>query len=41
MNEAEGDARVAVLMIMLKVDVDRAKKMLEEKDGNFVEVMEG
>ena len=40
-ERAEGDARVAVLMILLKVDVDRAKKLLEEKDGNFVEVMEG
>ncbi|MGA9287554.1 MAG: N-acetylmuramic acid 6-phosphate etherase [Anaerobacillus sp.] len=39
--QAEGDARVAVLMIMLKVDAKEANVLLERKDGNFVEVMEG
>ncbi|MBN8210451.1 N-acetylmuramic acid 6-phosphate etherase [Bacillus sp. NTK071] len=38
---AEGDARMAVIMILLKVGVDEAREMLERKDGNFVEVMEG
>ncbi|MFP3488966.1 hypothetical protein R0K20_15295, partial [Staphylococcus sp. SIMBA_130] len=39
-EQAEGDARVAVLMILLKLDGERAKQMLEEKDGNFVAVMD-
>jgi len=39
-EQAEGDARVAVLMILLKLDGERARQMLEEKDGDFVAVME-
>ncbi|TKD70886.1 N-acetylmuramic acid 6-phosphate etherase [Pseudalkalibacillus hwajinpoensis] len=40
-KEAEGDPRVAVIMILLKVGVDEAQEMLEKKDGNFAEVMKG
>ncbi|MFK3960672.1 N-acetylmuramic acid 6-phosphate etherase [Guptibacillus hwajinpoensis] len=40
-EQAEGDARVAVLMILRRVDADRARRLLEEKDGNFVAAMEG
>ena len=40
-NEAEGDARVAVLMILLKVEVDEATEMIERTGGNFAEVMKG
>ncbi|MCA0991505.1 N-acetylmuramic acid 6-phosphate etherase [Pseudalkalibacillus hwajinpoensis] len=39
-EQAEGDARVAVLMILLKLDGERARQMLEEKCGDFVAVME-
>ncbi|MGI8314126.1 N-acetylmuramic acid 6-phosphate etherase [Halobacillus mangrovi] len=38
-QQAQGDARVAILMVLLKTDVSQAKKMLEEKSGNFAEVM--
>ena len=40
-EQAEGDARVAVLMILRRVDADRARRLLEEKDGDFVAAMEG
>ncbi|MDP4552544.1 N-acetylmuramic acid 6-phosphate etherase [Alkalihalobacillus macyae] len=40
-KEAEGDARVAVIMILLKVKVDEAKEMIERTGGNFAEVMKG
>ncbi|MDO6657316.1 N-acetylmuramic acid 6-phosphate etherase [Anaerobacillus sp. 1_MG-2023] len=40
-EQAEGDARVAVLMILRKVDADRARRLLKEKDGDFVAAMEG
>ncbi|MGG1685748.1 N-acetylmuramic acid 6-phosphate etherase [Pseudalkalibacillus sp. NRS-1564] len=40
-EQAEGDARVAVLMILRRVDADRARQLLEEKDGDFVAAMEG
>jgi N-acetylmuramic acid 6-phosphate etherase len=38
-EQAQGDARVAVLMILLKVDGERARQILEEKAGDFVAVM--
>ncbi|KHE67320.1 N-acetylmuramic acid 6-phosphate etherase [Halobacillus sp. BBL2006] len=38
-ERAEGDARVAILMYLLKTDAEQARKMLDEKGGNFAEVM--
>jgi N-acetylmuramic acid 6-phosphate etherase len=38
-ERAKGDARVAILMYLLKTEAEQAKKLLDEKDGNFAEVM--
>ncbi|WP_273851250.1 N-acetylmuramic acid 6-phosphate etherase [Guptibacillus spartinae] len=39
-EQAKGDARVAVLMVLLKVDAGGANELLQSKNGNFVNVME-
>ncbi|ARI77712.1 N-acetylmuramic acid 6-phosphate etherase [Halobacillus mangrovi] len=38
-EQAQGDARVAILMVLLNADAEKAKEFLEEKSGNFAEVM--
>ncbi|WP_431522093.1 N-acetylmuramic acid 6-phosphate etherase [Guptibacillus hwajinpoensis] len=40
-EQAEGDARIAILMILMKIGAKEANEILDRKDGNFAEVMEG
>ncbi|MBO1001761.1 N-acetylmuramic acid 6-phosphate etherase [Pseudogracilibacillus auburnensis] len=37
---AKGDTRVAILMLMFTIDMEKAKLMIEKNNGNFVKAMD-
>ncbi|WP_181347206.1 N-acetylmuramic acid 6-phosphate etherase [Thalassobacillus sp. CUG 92003] len=39
-NKAQGDARIAILMLLLEIDAETARRVLEQKKGHFPDTVE-